>query len=120
MAYLNNTQIPMNLLFTRGLRLIYGVGSFYSQKVRSQIGLGKDLRTQDLSPVQWSELQAWCKHKFLLSDMELKRSQRKRIETLILMKSYRGIRHKSNLPVRGQRSHTNARTQKRKKPGRSR
>ena len=96
----------------QGLCKVYGIGKSRAGKLISYLGLSPNMKVGDLTPVQTKRILDW------LSDAEINSSEIKKTngESIILlkeMKSYRGSRHKSGFPVRGQRTKTNAKTQRR-------
>ena len=107
-------DIPGNKRIEYALRYIYGIGPAKALEIIEKTGINRDLKAADLSQDQISKIT-----KILQNDMvvegDLRRSVAADIRRLQQINSYRGIRHRRGLPVRGQRTKTNARTRKGKK-----
>ena len=107
-------DIPGNKRIEYALRYIYGIGPAKALEIIEKTGIDRDLKAADLSQDQISKIT-----KILQNDMvvegDLRRSVTADIRRLQQINSYRGIRHRRGLPVRGQRTKTNARTRKGKK-----
>ncbi len=107
-------DIPGNKRIEYALRYIYGIGPAKALEIIEKTGIDRDLKAADLSQEQISKIT-----KILQNDMvvegDLRRSVAADIRRLQQINSYRGIRHRRGLPVRGQRTKTNARTRKGKK-----
>ena len=107
-------DIPGNKRVEYALRYIYGIGPAKALEIIEKTGIDRDLKAADLSQDQISKIT-----KILQNDMvvegDLRRSVAADIRRLQQIHSYRGIRHRRGLPVRGQRTKTNARTRKGKK-----
>ena len=107
-------DIPGNKRVEYALRYIYGIGPSKALEIIEKTGIDRDLKAADLSQDQISKIT-----KILQNDMvvegDLRRSVAADIRRLQQINSYRGIRHRRGLPVRGQRTKTNARTRKGKK-----
>ena len=107
-------DIPGNKRIEYALRYIYGIGPAKALEIIEKTGIDRDLKAADLSQDQISKIT-----KILQNDMvvegDLRRSVAADIRRLQQINSYRGIRHRRGLPVRGQRTQTNARTRKGKK-----
>ena len=107
-------DIPGNKRVEFALRYIYGIGPAKALEIIEKTGIDRDLKATDLSQEQISKIT-----KILQNDMvvegDLRRSVAADIRRLQQINSYRGIRHRRGLPVRGQRTKTNARTRKGKK-----
>ena len=121
MARIEGVDLPRDKRVEIALTYIYGVGVPTSNKILSTAGINRDTRVKDLSE---TELQRIREH---LSQMtvegDLRREVQLNIKRLQEIGSYRGLRHRRNLPVRGQRTRTNARTlrgAKKTVPGRGR
>lgn len=95
-----------------GLSQIYGIGKSRAGKIIADLGLSPNMRIGKLTPVQKKEITDWLKDREI-SPSEIKKNRRDSIVLLKGMKSYRGVRHKNRYPVRGQRTKTNGKTQKR-------
>ena len=107
-------DIPGNKRVEYALRYIYGIGPSKALEIIEKTGIDRELKAADLSQEQISKIT-----KILQNDMvvegDLRRSVAADIRRLQQINSYRGIRHRRGLPVRGQRTKTNARTRKGKK-----
>ena len=107
-------DIPGNKRVEFALRYIYGIGPAKALEIIEKTGIDRDLKAADLSQEQISKIT-----KILQNDMvvegDLRRSVAADVRRLQQINSYRGIRHRRGLPVRGQRTKTNARTRKGKK-----
>ena len=107
-------DIPGNKRIEYALRYIYGIGPAKALEIIEKTGIDRNLKAADLSQDQISKIT-----KILQNDMvvegDLRRSVAADIRRLQQINSYRGIRHRRGLPVRGQRTKTNARTRKGKK-----
>ena len=107
-------DIPGNKRIEYALRYIYGIGPSKALEIIEKTGIDRELKAADLSQEQISKIT-----KILQNDMvvegDLRRSVAADIRRLQQINSYRGIRHRRGLPVRGQRTKTNARTRKGKK-----
>jgi small subunit ribosomal protein S13 len=93
------------------LTYIFGIGRSQSGKILEETGIHPDTRVRDLTEDEISKLRGYI-DKNLVVEGDLRRETALNIKRLIEIGSYRGIRHRRGLPVRGQRSKTNARTRK--------
>ena len=114
MARLIGVDIPGNKRIEYALRYIYGVGPTKSVEILEKAGVPRDIKANDLTPDQISNITKILQND-LLVEGELRRSVAADIRRLQQINCYRGIRHRRNLPCRGQRTKTNARTRKGKK-----
>jgi len=114
MARLIGVDIPGNKRIEYALRYIYGVGPTKSVEILEKAGVPRDIKANDLTPDQISKITKILQND-LLVEGELRRSVAADIRRLQQINCYRGIRHRRNLPCRGQRTKTNARTRKGKK-----
>jgi len=110
MARLAGVDLPKEKRVEIGLTYIYGIGLKRSQKILSDAGVSPDVRVKDLTPEQEQAIRNAMSSYVLEGD--LRREVALNIKQLVEMGCYRGLRHRKNLPVRGQRSKTNARTRK--------
>nr|YP_010032384.1 ribosomal protein S13 [Schizocladia ischiensis]QOW07598.1 ribosomal protein S13 [Schizocladia ischiensis] len=108
MPYILGTSIPKDKILVQGLSLIYGIGLHQSKILCQKAGLAPDARGRDISRKQSLRLETLLEESFFLLGPDLRRFQKDRVRRLRLLKSYRGTRHLGGLPVRGQRTHTNA------------
>jgi len=110
MARLAGGDLPKEKRGEIGLTYIYGIGLKRSQKILSDAGVSPDVRVKDLTSEQEQAIRNAMSSYVLEGD--LRREVALNIKQLVEMGCYRGLRHRRNLPVRGQRSKTNARTRK--------
>ena len=110
MARLVGVDLPRNKRMVIALTYIYGIGPTRSSKILAACGISEDLRTDDLTEEDIKKLRNEIAHYTIEGD--LKREESLHIKRLGEISSYRGIRHRRKLPVRGQRTKTNARTRK--------
>lgn len=115
MARLAGVDLPRNKRMVIALTYIYGIGPKRSQKILEATKISPDLRTDDLTDDDIKVLREELA-KFNIEG-DLRREVTMHIKRLQEINSYRGIRHKRKLPVRGQRTKTNARTRRGKKTG---
>ena len=110
MARLAGVDLPKEKRVEIGLTYIYGIGLKRSQKILSDAGVSPDVRVKDLTSEQEQAIRNAMSSYVLKGD--LRREVALNIKQSVEMGCYRGLRHRRNLPVRGQRSKTNARTRK--------
>ena len=113
MARLSGVDLPRNKRMIIALTYIYGIGPARSKAILEKTGISEDLRTDDLTDADIKVLREELSHYEIEGD--LRRSVSMNIKRLQEIGSFRGLRHKRNLPVRGQRTKTNARTKRGKK-----
>ena len=111
MARIAGVDLPNNKRVEIGLTYIYGIGLTTSKKVLAETGINPDNRCKDLTDDEISKLREYIDHN-LQVEGDRRRTVALDIKRLIEIGSYRGLRHRKGLPVRGQRSKTNARTRK--------
>ncbi len=111
MARIAGVDLPREKRIEAGLTYIYGIGATTSKKILAETGINPDTRVKDLTEDDVSKLRDYI-DKNLQIEGDLRRAVAFDIKRLIEIGCYRGIRHRRNLPVRGQRSKTNARTRK--------
>lgn len=111
MAFLAGVQIPNHYTVVKGLNLIYGLGIKTSMRICYAIGINKKITFYQLTTNQRRKLQKHIADSYILQGA-LKKEIKLNINRLIENKSYKGKRHSLHLPVRGQRTRTNARTGK--------
>ena len=110
MARIVGVDIPNEKRIVVSLTYIYGIGDTTAKKICAATGVSEDIRTKDLTDEQLTALRAEVAKYHTEGDLRRETSQN--IRRLIQIGSYRGLRHKKGLPVRGQRTKTNARTRK--------
>lgn len=107
-------DIPDNKRLEISLTYIYGVGRKLSNQIIEKLGLNKDLRAKSLSEDDIAKLNAILQSEYMVEG-DLRRKIQNDIKRLVSIHCYRGQRHRLGLPVRGQRTRTNARTRKGKR-----
>lgn len=113
MPRLAGIDIPPEKRIEAAMAYIYGIGHSLSKKILTETKVNPDKRSKDLTGEEIQELsKAITKHNV---EGELRKTVRENIERLKRIGSYRGLRHQHNLPVRGQRTRTNARTKRGKR-----
>lgn len=110
MARIAGIDLPKEKRVEIGLTYIYGIGLPTSQKILKETGVNSDTRVKDLTEEEVNLLRNYIKN--LKIEGDLRREIALNIKRLIEIGSYRGIRHRRGLPVRGQKTKTNARTRK--------
>ncbi len=113
MLRLMGVTIPEGKKITFALRYIYGIGPTLSQKVVAEAGIDPEKRAKELTPEEISQLQKVLDG--YLIEGSLRQWYQENIKRLKQIKCYRGLRHISGLPVRGQRTRSNARTKRGKR-----
>ncbi|MEE1003611.1 MAG: 30S ribosomal protein S13 [Acutalibacteraceae bacterium] len=111
MARISGVDLPNNKRVEIGLTYIFGIGLTTSKKILAETGVDPDTRCKDLSEDDVAKLREYIEHNCNVEG-DLRRDIAFDIKRLIEIGSYRGTRHRKGLPVRGQRSKTNARTRK--------
>jgi small subunit ribosomal protein S13 len=110
-ARIAGVNLPTQKRLEIGLTYIYGIGRSTSQKVIKQLELDPDQKVRDLTDEEVTKLRTYIDSE-LEVEGDLRRNRQQAIKRLTEIGSYRGIRHRRGLPVRGQRTKTNARTRK--------
>jgi small subunit ribosomal protein S13 len=111
MARIAGVDLPKNKKVLFALPYIMGIGRTSARKIVSEAGVDPDKRTDDLSEDEIRRIREIIDARFKVEG-DIRRESSMNIKRLIDLGSYRGGRHKKGLPVRGQRTHTNARTRK--------
>ena len=111
MARLVGVDLPRDKRVEVGLTYIYGVGRTRSQETLAATGINPDTRVKDLTDEELVKLRDFLEGNFKLEG-DLRREVAADIRRKVEIGCYQGIRHRRGLPVRGQRTHTNARTRK--------
>lgn len=111
MARIEGIDLPRNKRVEVALTYIYGVGRVRSNQALAYASINPDTRVKDLTEGEVAKLREYINLNFKVEG-DLRREKQLHIKRLIEVGSYRGLRHRRNLPVRGQRSRTNARTRK--------
>ncbi|MBA3547699.1 MAG: 30S ribosomal protein S13 [Nannocystis sp.] len=116
MARIAGVDLPRNKRVEIALTYIYGIGRTSARRILDKSGIGLALRTDDLSDDQVQSIRTVIEGDFKVEG-DLRRDTQMNIKRLMDLGCYRGLRHRRGLPVRGQRTHTNARTRKGPKRG---
>ena len=111
MAKVIGTDIPDNKRLEISLTYIYGVGLHRSNEIIAKLGLNPDMRANKLTQDDIARINALLQAEYIVEG-DLRRQVQGNIKRLISIHSYRGMRHRLGLPVRGQRTRTNSRTRK--------
>ena len=111
MARVAGVEIPANKQAVIALTYIYGIGKTFSQKVLKEAGIDESIRVKNLNEDQISRINTVIDRHHMIEGT-LRRQVGQNIQRLKDIGSYRGTRHRKGLPVRGQRTRTNARTRK--------
>ena len=111
MARIAGIDLPKDKRIEIGLTYIYGIGRKSAQDILAQTGINPDTRVKDLSEEDEAKLREIIGHEYTVEG-DLRRNVAMDIKHLTEIGCYRGLRHRKGLPVRGQRSKTNARTRK--------
>ena len=111
MARIAGVDLPREKRVEAALPYIYGIGWSLSRKILSETGINPDTRVRDLSEDEVSRLRDVIDKQYRVEG-DLQREVQLNIRRLIEIGSYRGLRHRRGMPVRGQRTQTNARTRK--------
>jgi small subunit ribosomal protein S13 len=111
MARIEGVDLPRNKRIDIALTYIFGIGRITSVQILEQAGIDRAVRTHDLSEIEVASIRRIIQRDHKVEG-ELRKEIAMNIKRLIDINCYRGMRHKKGLPVRGQRTHTNARTRK--------
>ncbi|MBO4343386.1 MAG: 30S ribosomal protein S13 [Clostridia bacterium] len=111
MARIAGVDLPREKRVEIGLTYIFGIGRTSSNKILAKTGINPDTRVKDLTEEDVAKLREAIEHEYMVEG-DLRREVAMNIKRLVEIDSYRGTRHRKGLPVRGQRSKTNARTRK--------
>jgi small subunit ribosomal protein S13 len=111
MARISGVDLPREKKVEIGLTYIYGIGRATAREILGKTGVSADLRVRDLSDADINRLRQAIEKDYRVEGA-LRTEVAMNIKRLMDIGSYRGIRHRRGLPVRGQRTHTNARTKK--------
>ncbi len=104
-------DLPSDKRIENALTYIYGIGLTTSKKVLAETGVNPDIRVKDLTEDDLTKLRDYIQNN-LKVEGDLHREVTMNVKRLMEIGCYRGLRHRRGLPVRGQRTHTNARTRK--------
>ena len=111
MARLFGVDLPREKRIEIGLTYIYGIGNTTAKKIIAETGVNPDIRVKDIYEDDLQKIREYI-DKNLTVEGDLHREVSQNIKRLMEIGCYRGLRHRKGLPVRGQRTHTNARTRK--------
>ena len=111
MARISGVDLPRNKRVEIGLTYIYGIGRPSSRKILTEAGIDFDTRVNDLTDEQVDQIRKAIEESHLVEG-DLRRENAFNLKRLLEIGCYRGIRHRRGLPVRGQKTKTNARTSK--------
>lgn len=111
MARIAGVDLPRNKRIDIGLSYIYGIGRPLAKQILARTNINPATRVKDLTEAEAAILREIVEKEYKVEG-DLRREVQLNIKRLIEIGSYRGLRHKRNLPVRGQRTRTNARTRK--------
>ena len=111
MARIAGVDLPREKRVEIGLTYIFGIGRSLSNEILGKTGVSPDTRVKDLTDDEVAKLREVIEHEYMVEG-DLRRDTAMNIKRLVEIGSYRGLRHRRGLPVRGQRSKTNARTRK--------
>lgn len=111
MARISGVDLPKNKRIEIGLTYIYGIGKSASRQILNQLAIELDTKTDDLTESQINDIRKVIDNQFKVEGT-LRTEVSMNIKRLMDLGSYRGLRHRRSLPVRGQRTSTNARTRK--------
>ena len=111
MARIEGVDLPRNKRVEVGLTYLYGIGPTRAQQILAQTKVNPDVRVKDLSEADVAAIREFISKNYKVEG-DLRREVQMSIKRLIEIGSYRGMRHRRNLPVRGQRTRTNSRTRK--------
>ena len=112
MARIAGINIPKEKRFVIALTYIYGIGTTSAEKICNKLKINLNLRTNQVSEEKLAQVRSLMEKEFPVLEGDLRRKISSDIKRLIDIGCYRGIRHVKKLPVRGQRTHTNAKTRK--------
>lgn len=111
MARIAGVDLPQNKRIEIGLTYIYGIGRTRSHEILKATGVNMDTRVRDLTESEIGRLREYIDSNYVVEG-DLRREVAMNIKRLMEIGSYRGLRHRRNLPVHGQRTRTNARTRR--------
>lgn len=114
MIYLFESELPENKSVLLSLIHIYGLGKFYSLSICKRLGFSTNLKIKNLSKEQLNKLTRAIEYLNIELASDLKKSRILLTKKSIFIKSYKGLRKTRGLPVRGQRTHTNAKTSRKR------
>jgi small subunit ribosomal protein S13 len=114
LAHIAGIELPKEKRVVIGLTYIYGIGKSISQEILKKVSIDENKKVKDLTPEEEKMIRETIQNDYIVEG-ELRTQRAMDIKRLMEIGCYRGIRHKRNMPVRGQRTHTNARTRRGKR-----
>lgn len=111
MARIVGVELPREKRIEAGVQAIYGIGPTRAKQLLAKVGVNPDKRVRDLTDEEITKIATVIQSDYKVEG-DLRREVTANIKRLMDINCYRGLRHKRGLPVRGQRTHTNARTRK--------
>ena len=112
MARIAGVDLPREKRIEVGLTYVYGIGQSTADEILAGTGIDPDIRVKDLSAEDEAKIRDYIDKNGIIVEGDLRRNVALDIKRLTEIQCYRGIRHRKGLPVRGQRTKTNARTRK--------
>ena len=106
MARIAGVDLPREKRIQVGLTYVYGIGQTTADKILAATGINPDIRVKDLSAADEAKIRDYIDQAGILVEGDLRRDVALNIKRLVEIQSYRGIRHRKNLPCRGQRTKT--------------
>jgi len=116
LAHIAGIELPKDKRIVIGLTYIYGIGKSRSKKILAKAKIDENKRVKDLSVGEEKKIREIIQNEFVVEG-ELRTQIAMDIKRLMEIGCYRGLRHKKSMPVRGQRTHTNARTRRGRRKG---
>ena len=112
MARISGVDLPREKRVEIGLTYIYGIGRTTATKICKEANINPDTRVKDLTEDEGNAIRAYIDQAHIMIEGDLRRERTQNVKRLMDIGCNRGLRHRKGLPVRGQRTHTNARTRK--------
>ena len=112
MARISGVDLPREKRIEIGLTYIYGIGRSTADQILAATGINPDTRVRDLTADEEALIRDYIDKNNIMVEGDLRRNVALDIKRLVEVQCYRGVRHRKGLPVRGQRTKTNARTRK--------
>ena len=112
MARIAGVDLPREKRIQVGLTYVYGIGQSTADEILAGTGINPDTRVKDLSADEEAKIRDYIDKNNIMVEGDLRRNVALDIKRLVEVQCYRGVRHRKGLPVRGQRTKTNARTRK--------
>lgn len=112
MARISGVDLPREKRVEIGLTYIYGIGRTTASMICADTNINPDTRVKDLTEEEADVIRKYIDENHIMVEGDLRRERNQNVKRLMDIGCYRGLRHRKGLPVRGQRTHTNARTRK--------